>query len=120
MSINGLSNIKSYTSRSYSGTILLTNVSKQKILSLIKEYINKNNNNIYSIILTDSIEFIDNNPQDCVYIHGNILSDKYNDNTIYEMLYNFFEYLCINSKQIEIVWNFNGFETNTLYVIKLK
>lgn len=124
-SINGLTFIKESPCRSYHGTLNLKNISKYRILSKIKKWIceHKDFNRTFSLTISDSINFSncindnDNDPEDSIIIQGFVLNDKNNDNTIFDLLYNFFQYLFIESEQKVLYWSFKTFEKNTMYEI---
>ena len=128
-SINGLTFIKESPCRFYHGTLNLKNISKYIVLSKIKKWISehKDFNRKFSLTLSNSIDFSnynnddDNNePEDSLSIYGLVLDDTDNDHTIFDLLYNFFQYLFIESKQKILYWNFKTSEKTFTYKITKK
>lgn len=121
-SINGLTSLSIHKNRSYSGSIFLHNTTKYKVITKIKEWFTEKkeiHKNI-TICIREHIEFYKNEPVDCLTIYGNIIDDLYNDHSIFDYLYNFFQFLMIECEQTSMIWKYDGFESNTVQKMKKK
>lgn len=113
--------IKSEKVSFFETTLRLNRSSKFKVIEVVKFWYDKNNNNPLNkkmeIDIRDTLTFYNNNLYDSLLLKGKIKGDMYNEQTVFNHLYIFFEYIMTECKFNELEWVLNN---DLLKITKLK
>ena len=128
MSACNLTTIKSIQRRFYEGFIDLHHVTKSYAMTKLKEFLSANptHSNHYTMIIDTchsvSLSYKNtlHSSHECLRISGDMIDEQMNDNTMFELLYEFFQYLCVQCNQPSLQWSYHGYDASLTYFVSPK